>query len=162
MARTLQPWSPYHPVEDFSREFDDPCSRFVDRGTALMPVLPRVESFLDGREFVIRLDLPGVDSKDLEVTVKDEVVTVRVLRQRHDKHEDLDFIHCEVPHGGFERSVTIPRAIRAEDVKATHNHGVLELRMPAPKETAGRRVSIHVETPKAKNFDRKARRRLSG
>ena len=152
MAKTVQAWSPYHPVEDFSQEFDNLFSRFLDRGTAFMPVLAPIESFLDGREFVIRLNLPGVDSKDLEVTVKDDVVTVRVLRKPHDKHEDLDLIHCEVTHGGFERSVTIPRGIRTEDVKATYNHGVLELRMPAPKETAGRRVPIHVETPKAKNF----------
>ena len=52
---------------------------------------------------------------------------------------------------GCEHSVTLPRGIRAEDVKGAYNHGVLELRMPAPKEAARRKVPIQVEAPKAKN-----------
>jgi HSP20 family protein len=109
--------------------------------------LPPIKSFLEGNEYVIRLYLPGIEPKDIEVTVTEDIVIVRALRQHH----DWDFIHCELTRGGFERSLTLPRGIRAEDVKAAYNHGVLELRMPAPKEAAGRIVPIQVEPPKAKN-----------
>jgi len=108
-------------------------------------------SFLDGSEYVIRLDLPGIKPKDIEVMVTQDVVIVRASRQHHDEQEDRNFIHCELTHGGFERLITLPRGIRAEDIKAAYNHGVLELRMPAPNEAAGRKVPIQVERPKAKN-----------
>jgi HSP20 family protein len=149
MAKTLRPWSHVQPLEDFQREIDELFSRFVGgRGRTAGPILapPPIE-FLDGSEYVIRLDLPGIDPKDIEVTVTEDIVLVRASRQHH----DWDFIHCELTHGGFERSVILPHGIRAEDVKATYNHDALELRMPAPKEAAGRKVPIQVEPPKAKN-----------
>jgi HSP20 family protein len=142
MARTLQPWSCFQPLEEFRREIDDLFSRFAGghgRRAGISPPLPLVESFLEGNEYVIRLDLPGIDPKDLEVTVMNDVATVRGSREHHEKKQDLDFIHCEVSHGDFERTVSIPQGIRAEDIKAAYHQGVLELRMPAPKETAGRK-----------------------
>ena len=153
MAKTLRPWSHVRPAEDFQREIDELFSRFVGgRDQTVRPILapPPIE-FLDGSEYIIRIDLPGIEPKDIEVTVTENVVIVRASRHHHDEQEDWDFIHCELTHGGCERSVTLPRGIRAEDVKAAYNHGVLELRMPTPKEAAGRKVPIQVEAPKAKN-----------
>jgi HSP20 family protein len=150
MAKTLRPWSNVRPLEDFQREIDELFSRFVGgRGPTARPILapPPIE-FLDGSEYIIRMDLPGIEPNDLEVTLTEDVVIVRASRHHHDEQEDWDFIHCELTHSGCERSVTLPRGIRAEDVKAAYNHGVLELRMPAPKEAAGRKVPIQVEAPK--------------
>ena len=153
-GKTFQPWSHVQPLEDFRREIDELFSRFVGgrgRTTGPIPALPPIESFLDGNEYVIRLDLPGIRPNDIEVTATEDVVIVQASRQHHDEQKDRDFIHCELTYGGFERSITLPRGIRAEDIKAAYNHGVLELRMPAPKEAAGRKVPIQVEPPKAKN-----------
>ena len=154
MAKILRPWSRLHPFKDFQREIDELFSRFVGgRGRAAGPIraLPPIESFFDGSEYVIRVDLPEIEPKDIEVTVRENVLIVRASRQHHDEQAEWDFIHCELIHGEFERSITLPPGIRAQDVKAAYNHGVLELRMPAPKEPAGRKVPIQVEPPKAKN-----------
>lgn len=154
MARSLQPWSHFQPLEDLRREIDDLFSRFPGRGgrrVGLVTAFPPIEAFLDGNQYVIRLDLPGIDPKEIEVTVREGLVTVRGSREHHDEQAERDFIHCEVTHGGFERSVTLPRGIRTEDIDATYHHGVLELRMPAPKETPGRKVPIQVETPKGQD-----------
>jgi HSP20 family protein len=96
------------------------------------------------------MDLPGIDPTEIELTVTGDVVTVRGSREHHDKQESRDVMRCEVTHGDFERKVKLPHGIRTEDIKATHNHGVLELRMPAPKEIA-RKVPIQVESTTAKN-----------
>jgi len=154
MAKTLQPWFYFQPLEEFRREIDDLFSRFAGgRGwhATIHQALPPVESFLEGSEYVIRLDVPGIDPKDIDVTVMNDVATVRGSREHHEKQEDLDFIHCEVSHGDFERTVNLPQGIRMEDVKAAYNHGVLELRMPAPKETTRRKIPIQIETTKANN-----------
>ena len=147
MARVLQPWMHFRSLEDFRREIDDVFNRSLGgaRQASLVPGLPPTESFLDGNEYVIRLDLPGIDPAEIEVTVMGNVVTVRGSREHHDKQESRGVIHCEVTHGDFERKVSLPQGICAEDIKAAYNHGVLELRMPAPKEVLGRKVPIQVK-----------------
>jgi len=134
-------------LEDFRREIDDVFNRSlgVARQASLIPVLPPTESFIDANDYVIRLDLPGIDPTDIEVTVMENVVTVRGSREHHDKQESWDVIHCELTHGDFERKLRLPQGICAEDIKAAYNHGVLELRMPAPKEAFGQKVPIQVK-----------------
>jgi len=153
MARTPQPWTRCRSFEDFRHEIDDVFRRSLGatQQASLVPALPPTESFVDGNDYVIRLDLPGIDPKEIEVTVSGDVVTVRGSREHHDKQESWDVIHCELTHGDLERKVSLPHGIRTEDIKASYNHSVLELRMPAPKEARARRVPIQVETTKAKN-----------
>jgi HSP20 family protein len=150
MARTLQPWAHCQSLEDFRHEIDNAFSRSLvaARQVSLAPAFPPTESFLDGNEYVIRLDLPGINPKEIEVTVIGDVVTVQGSREHHDEE---DVIHCEISHGDFLRKVRLPPGIRTEDIKAAYNHGVLELRMPAPKAASARKVPIQVETTKAKD-----------
>ena len=154
MARTPQPWQHCRSLEDFRHEIDDVFRRSLGatRQASLVPALPLTESFVDGNDYVIRLDLPGIDPKEIEVTVSGDVVTVRGSREHHDKQESWDVIHCELTHGDYERKLRLPQGIRTEDIKAAYKHGVLELRMPAPKGAPARKVPIQVETAKAKNF----------
>jgi len=152
MDSTSQLWGHCRLLEGFRREIDDTFSRSFGRDSKqveIAPALPPAEAFLDGGEYVIRLDLLGIDPKEIEVTVSGDIATVRGSRQHHDKQESWDVFHCEVTHGDFERKVRLPQGIRTEDIKAAYSHGVLELRMPAPKEVPGRKVPIQVETTKA-------------
>jgi len=69
MARVLQPWTHFRLLDDFRREIDDIFNRSLgdDRQASLVPGLPPTESFLDGDEYVIGLDLPGIDPTEIEV-----------------------------------------------------------------------------------------------
>ncbi|MGH7780938.1 MAG: Hsp20/alpha crystallin family protein [Candidatus Binataceae bacterium] len=154
MARELDPRMHFRSLEAFRREIDDIFSRSLGanvRSSTLDRVFPPIEAFLDGNEYVLRLDLPGIDPQEIEVTVREEVATIRGSRKPHARHAQWDLINCEIIHGDFERSIAIPRGVRVEDIKAAYNHGVLELRMPAPKETLRRKVPIQVENTKGKN-----------
>lgn len=153
MPRVLQPGAHFRSLQDFRREIDDIFSHSLGavRHASLVPAFPPVESFLDGDEYVIRIDLPGIDPKDIEVTAANDLVTIRGLREHHEKEETLDFIHCEVAHGDYGRSVRLPEGTRSQDIKARYNHGVLELRMPVPKETEARKVAIQVEGGSGRN-----------
>ena len=153
MTRALRSRIHFQSLEDFRREIDEIFrSSLGSRGrSAALVAFPPVEAFFDGDEYVIKLDLPGIDPKEIEVTASGDVVTVRGSRGHHDKQEQLDFIHCEVAHGNFERSVAVPHGIRTGEIKTAYKHGVVELRMPAPKETTRRKVPIQVGTTKAKS-----------
>jgi HSP20 family protein len=154
MARALHPRVYFPSIEDFRREIEDIFSRSLERTgpQKTRSAFPSIETSCDGNEYLMRVDLPGIDPKEIELTVNGDVVTLRGSREHHDKQESWDVIYCELVHGDFERKLTLPPGIRTQDIKAAYIHGVVELRMPAPKQVVERQVPIQFEATKAKHF----------
>ena len=103
MARTLQIWPTHNPLEDFRREIDALFARLMGPNNHSM-AFPPVESLVDGEEFVVRIEVPGVDPKDVEVMVIDNLLTVRGSGEHRLENDAQDFPHGEMAHANFERS----------------------------------------------------------
>jgi len=87
----------------------------------------RVESFTDNGRSIIRAELPGVDpSKDIELTVQDDYLTIHGER----REEQRDAQHSEFHYGAFSRSVRLPRGTDPSEVSATYKDGILEVSFP--------------------------------
>ena len=146
---TLQIWSPWRDVNLFSRDFDRMFDRFLNGGsTALRPTVssaPRLESYVDGGEIVVKADVPGIDPRNLDVSVDQNVLTLKGKREEKRENKERDYFHREVSYGGFERSLVLPEGTDAENIKASYNKGVLEIRMPAPKHLAARKVPVEID-----------------
>ena len=97
---------------------------------------------------MIRADLPGIDPQNVEISVTGDVLTIKGSREEKSEEKERNFVVKEVSYGSFERSITLPQGVKAEDIKAAYKDGVLELTAPAPKETAARKVAIQVEEGK--------------
>ncbi len=152
MARDIQAWSPFRELDHFRRNFDDMFDRLLG-GWAPEAIhrelnAPAIESYVENGNIVIRADLPGVDPKDVEITVNDDMLTVRGKRESSKEEKGKNYIHREVAYGSFERSMRLPKGVDANSVKANYQNGVLEVRVQAPKEMAPRKVPIAVETQK--------------
>lgn len=162
MAKNLQVWSPFRELDHFKHSLDEMFDHFFGgwSPTESMRGAPALESFIDGDNLVIRADLPGIDPKDVEVTVSGDVLTVRGKRERTHEEKKCDYMHREVSYGAFERSITLPEGVKADQIKAAYKNGVLELTMPAPKEMAPRKVAIEVDSgereAKALNAEKRA------
>ncbi len=149
MANEPRVWSPLRELTHFRRDFDDLFDRLL--GGRLGPAfsksteLPALESFIDNDKLVVRADLPGIDPKDVEVTVTGDTLTLRGKREQRLEESSANFIHSEVSYGSFERSLKLPGGVNADDVKASYRNGVLELTMPVPKDAAARKVTIQIE-----------------
>ena len=99
---------------------------FTLRGMGLTPYV-RVEDYVEDDTYVVRAEMPGIDpDKDVEINVLDDVLTVRGER----KEERQDLNRHEFHYGSFERRLRLPRGTKEEDIKATYQDGVLELRIP--------------------------------
>jgi HSP20 family protein len=152
MANPTQTWNPFREMEHFRRDFDDLFDRFFGRGkrggkeAALTE--PAIESYIEGDKMVVRADLPGIDPKNVEITVTGDLLTIKGSREERREEKERNFVVKEVSYGSFERSITLPQGVKAEDIKASYKDGVLELTAPAPKETAARKVPIQVEEGK--------------
>ena len=79
----------------------------------------------------MRFDLPGVDPKDIDVSVACNMLTVKASRQRDMGEEENGLKHQETSYGRFERSMMLPEGVKVEEIKANYRNGALELTMPA-------------------------------
>lgn len=149
MANNLQNWSPFRELDHFKRSLDEMFDHFLGNWSPMEAMrgmsAPAFESYLDQNQLVVRADLPGIEPKDVEVTVSGNLLTVRGKRERSEEEKKRDYIHREVSYGSFERSITLPKGVDADQIKASYKNGVLELRMPAPTEIAPRKVPIALE-----------------
>jgi HSP20 family protein len=91
---------------------------------------------------VLRADLPGLDKDDVEIEVKDDVLTVSGERKAEHEERQDGFHRIERAYGGFARSLTLPKGIDPDQVQAEFNKGVLEVRIPKPAERKPHRVQI--------------------
>jgi HSP20 family molecular chaperone IbpA len=155
----LEKWNPSRDLEILRHEFDDLLERFgFERGglfkewqsTSLRPAM---ESYVDGDKFTVRVELPGVDPKDVDVKVASGVLTVRGSREEKHETKKRDFFRREFRYGSFERAINLPEGMKAEDLKATFHDGVVELTAPMPKEALPKEVKVQIQSGEAKKPD---------
>lgn len=91
---------------------------------------------------VLRADLPGLDRKDIEIEIKDRVLTVSGERQAEHEEKQEGFHRVERSFGRFSRSLELPERIEADAVSARFDRGVLEVRIPKPEERQPKRIQI--------------------
>ncbi len=91
---------------------------------------------------IARLEIPGMDEKDFEVSVEDDVLVVRG-EKRFEREEDADTYHVfEAAYGSFVRALPLPCEVDAERADATYKRGVLTVRLPKAKSARTRRIPI--------------------
>jgi HSP20 family protein len=103
---------------------------------------PAVEGRIEDGAYVIQLALSGVDPKDVQVSLMDNVLTVKGERKAdHDTTGNGYFVR-EVAYGTFQRSFELPDGVDAAQVEAKHANGMLEVRVPAPRTATPRMIEI--------------------
>lgn len=140
---------------DFRRDFDQIFNRiligkpllqeqFVP-GTTL-DLFPGVESYLDkeGKKFICRVSLPGIEAKDVEIHTKNNLLTIKGERKLVRTSKEVDLMNEEIAYGSFERTLTLPEGVMADKLTAEYHNGMLEIRAPVAVAALPRRVEIKV------------------
>ncbi len=104
--------------------------------------VPAVDVREEDDRFVIHADVPGVDPKDIEVTLENGVLTVSGHRESEKKEEGKGFSRVERSSGSFFRRFTLPDTADAEKIKAKSNNGVLEIAIAKHDKLQPRRIKI--------------------
>ena len=132
--------------EDFGlgRRLARPFSR--ETGTGIWA--PDVEVFQKNNELTIRADLPGLKREDVTVDITDNDVCIQGER-KHEKEEEREgYYRSERGYGSFSRVIPLPEGAITDQAKANFKDGVLEITMPAPPASKGRRLEIVEGTKK--------------
>jgi HSP20 family protein len=94
--------------------------------------------------FVLRADLPGLSEEDVSIELEDNVLTVSGERKSEHEERKEGYHRVERAYGQFARSLTLPEGVNADEIAASFDRGVLEVRIPKPEERKPRKVSIGV------------------
>jgi HSP20 family protein len=97
--------------------------------------------------FVLRADIPGLTPEEVEVEVKDDVLTISAAHEETEEDKQDHYVRRERRYGSFSRSMTLPRGVDADAVEAIVSDGVLEVTVPkpAPGEQDGQTVEIQAK-----------------
>lgn len=145
---TLVRYDPWRALSDMRKEldglFDNPAGWGVDDqskiGTGQWS--PAVDVKEEPNRFVLYVDVPGVDPKDIEVTMEKGTLTVRGERKFERKEEEENFSRVERMYGSFYRRFALPDTADPEGIEAHGKNGVLEILVPKRELAQPRRISI--------------------
>ena len=116
--------------------------------------MPRVENFTKDNNLVFRCELPGIDPKDLEITVTDRGLTIKGERKTEKSAKEEDY-HCrEIIYGAFERHFELPEGVKTDLMKASFVNGILEISVPAPVIAKARKIEIEAKAAEEKEVNK--------
>jgi HSP20 family protein len=148
--RLMRRWDPIDDLRSMQREMDRLFDRFLGGEASGMEKvsrwMPSVESYAKDGKLVFKAELPGVDPKDLDVTVTDRELIIKGERKAEKGSKEENYVYQEITYGSFERHFLLPEGVKTEDVKAKFTNGILEITLPAPAISAAKKIDI--ETPK--------------
>jgi HSP20 family protein len=133
--RTLQ--------EEVNRLFSTNLTRaFDDEGIGRGAWAPSVDIYENKDQIVLEAELPGMNQDDFDLSIENNVITLRGER-KFEKTEETDNYHrVERSYGAFTRSFTLPQTVSPEGATAEYNNGVLRVTLPKREETKARRIQV--------------------
>jgi HSP20 family protein len=120
----------------FGRPF--PALHFMEQA----PWTPFIDMFQRDNELVVRADLPGLDPKDIQVTIENDVLMIEGDRKREKEIKEESFYRREATFGRFIRRIALQPGLKPEDMKATYRNGVLEVRLPKIEAPAAKQILV--------------------
>ena len=136
----------------FHRDIDELFNRLFGRSEGWMPPLWTSEERVPSIDFVkrddtivVRAALPGIDPKDVDITVTGNQLSIRGERKAERKVEEEDYFMHEIGCGSFERTVPLPEGVNTEEVHASYRDGVLEITMPARDVPRAKKIEVETE-----------------
>ena len=103
---------------------------------------PRVDIVDRDDELVVKAELPGVDRKDLDISMTENTVTIKGSTSHEEKEEKGDYYRSEMSRGSYSRTLALPSEVDADKAKAKFKDGVLELTLPNLKKAKRRSVKV--------------------
>jgi HSP20 family protein len=104
---------------------------------------PKVDIIDRESEVVVKAEVPGIDKKDLDISVSENTVTIKGSTRHEEREEKGDYYRCEISRGSFTRTVTLPANVDGSKAKANFKDGVLELTLP--KVETAKRHAVKVD-----------------
>jgi HSP20 family protein len=144
-------WDPLRGIVAFRNPFNTLFRDLKEgEGTqATASFIPAVDVYEDEKKVVLKLEVPGIEEKDLDVSVEKNTLTVKGERKLEKEEKEENFHRIERRYGSFYRAFTLPTTVDTESVAASYNAGVLKVELTKKPEAQPKQIKVNVGQPLA-------------
>ena len=148
----LTRWDPFREFttlqDRMNRLFRD---SFGDREEALTTATfaPAVDVYEDEHSIILKIEVPGIDEKDIDVRVENNTLTVHGERKFEKEEKEENFRRVERQYGSFTRSFTLPNTVDPDSTQANYDKGILKIQLAKKAEAKPKQVKVNVGSQKS-------------
>jgi HSP20 family protein len=143
----LEKLEPVREIENLQHEMNRIFERFMgggNGGSRELTFIPSVEIEDTADEIHLKLEVPGMEAKDLDVEVMEDAVKIKGERKSESKTEEEGMVRSEFHYGSFERMVPLPVHVQNEKANAEYKNGILSLILPKSEEEKKKIVKVDI------------------
>jgi HSP20 family protein len=126
----------------FERYLRDPLSSVGESFGFTGQFAPSLDVSETANEVTVQAELPGVDPKDLDITVTGERLTISGEKREESEQKDKNFHQREIRSGSFSRTIQLPAGADPQQVSAEHKNGTLTIRIKKTEQAAARKINV--------------------
>ena len=128
--------------DTLSKEIWDSWKPFTFEGA----FVPDTDIYEEKDQLVMKTELPGIDKKEVEITLEGDRLTIRA-EKKEDTKTDVNHHTRERYYGQYVRSLTLPYPVKEDEITATIDNGVLEVRLPKGDEVKAKKIEVKTQLP---------------
>ena len=144
----LTRWAPFREFstlqDRMNRLFRETQGNTQDESLTSSSFAPAVDVYEDEQGVQLKLEVPGIDEKDLDIRVENNTLTVSGERKFEKEEKEENFHRVERRYGSFTRSFTVPTTLSTEDIKADYEQGVLKIRLAKRAEAKPKQIKVNI------------------
>jgi HSP20 family protein len=149
---TITRWDPFQDVLSLREAMNQLVEESFVRPTAAQGgqnFVPALDLSENAEGYLVEAALPGIKPEDVEVTVENNVLTIKGETRHEFDDKQRNFHRAERRFGAFQRTIGLPTTVKADQIHASLTNGVLRLEIPKAEEVKPRKISVHVGENKA-------------
>jgi HSP20 family protein len=144
-----------HPEREFNtlqdrinRVFQQSFNDGRDESLATAGFVPSVDVYEDEHNTTLKIEVPGIDEKDIDVRIENNTLTVHGERKFEKDEKEENYRRVERQYGSFARTFTLPNTLDTESVTANYDKGVLNIKLPKKAEAKPKQIKVNVGSEK--------------
>jgi HSP20 family protein len=136
-------------IKSMNRLFRESCSsEGPDEALMTTSFAPPVDIYEDEHNIILKLEVPGIDDKDIDVRIENTTLTVHGERKIEKEEKEENFRRVERQYGSFTRSFTLPSSVDPAQVSANYDKGVLKISLAKKAEAKPKQIRVNVGSEK--------------
>jgi HSP20 family protein len=144
-------WDPFRDLAQLqdrvNRLFQETNSN-REEGFTTSSFVPPVDIYETEHEIVLKMEVPGVEQKDLDIRIENQTISIRGERKFENEVKEENFHRVERRYGSFQRSFTLPNTVNPENVTADYDNGVLKVKLGKRAEAKPKQIKVNVGAQK--------------
>jgi HSP20 family protein len=148
----LTRWDPFRELYSLqnrmNRLFEEQYGTGREESLTTGAFVPPVDVYEDEHSVQLKLEVPGIDEKDLNVKVENNTLTVSGERKFEKEQKEENFHRIERRYGSFTRSFTLPNTVNTDDINASYDNGVLTIKLAKRAEAKPKEIKVNIGSQK--------------